>query len=176
MEAGGKKILSRFVAHCASYAQDVKPFLVIRVLYYHCSWEIEILYCRTLHFSLIIVKSLQLCGRRQIAEPRKYYLVLVIVFLWRVFSLFLFLTCWKFRVNSLQSSNHKLEQNWAPLNMGQFFIFILDHQVYDNNVCVLFFLSFKFFFSLVPVLERKRMQGHFYLCKTPFQLSSASHS
>ena len=31
-------------------------------------------------FSLIIVKSLQLHGRRQIAEPRKYCLVRVIVF------------------------------------------------------------------------------------------------
>ena len=35
-------------------------------------------------FSLIIVKSLQLRGRRQIAESRKYYLV-------HVFSLFFFL-------------------------------------------------------------------------------------
>ena len=52
-------------------------------------------------FSLIIVKSLQLCGRRQIAEPRKYCLVRVIVFFWRVFSLFLFLTGWQFQVNSL---------------------------------------------------------------------------
>ena len=34
------------------------------------------------------MKSLQLHGRRQIAEPRKYCLVRVIVFLWRVFSLF----------------------------------------------------------------------------------------
>ena len=31
--------------------------------------------------------SLQLRGRKQIAEPRKYCLVCVIVFLWRVFSL-----------------------------------------------------------------------------------------
>ena len=31
--------------------------------------------------------SLQLRGRRQIAEPRKYCLVCVIVFIWRVFSL-----------------------------------------------------------------------------------------
>ena len=41
--------------------------------------------------------SLQLRGHRQIAEPRKYCLVCVIVFLWRVFSLiFLFLTGWEF--------------------------------------------------------------------------------
>ena len=39
---------------------------------------------------------------RQIAEPRKYWLVRVIVFLWRLFSLFLFLIGWEFRVNSLQ--------------------------------------------------------------------------
>ena len=44
-----------------------------------------------------IEKSLKLHGRRQIVEPHKYYLVRVIVFLWRVFSLFvLFLTGWDF--------------------------------------------------------------------------------
>ena len=47
----------------------------------------------TLYSSLIIMKFLQLRGRRQITELRKYCLVRVIVFLWRVFSLFLFLTC-----------------------------------------------------------------------------------
>ena len=47
----------------------------------------------TIESPYVIVKSLQLRGRRQIAEPRKYCLVRVIVFLWRVFSLFvLFLT------------------------------------------------------------------------------------
>ena len=55
-------------------------------------------YSRTLYFSLIIVKSLQLRGRRQIAEPRKYCLVRVIVFFffffWRLFSLFYFLFFW----------------------------------------------------------------------------------
>ena len=52
----------------------------------------------SLYSSLIIVISLQLRGRRQIAEPRKYCLGCVIVFLWRVFSLifFLFLTGWEF--------------------------------------------------------------------------------
>ena len=39
----------------------------------------------SLYSSLIIVISLQLRGRRQITEPRKYCLVCVIVFLWRVF-------------------------------------------------------------------------------------------
>ena len=49
-------------------------------------------YSCTLYFSLIIVKSLQLRGRRKIAEPRKYCLVRVNFFftLWHVFSLFCF--------------------------------------------------------------------------------------
>ena len=46
--------------------------------------------------------SLQLRGCRQIAESRKFCLVRVIVFLWHVFSLFLFLTDWEFGLNSLQ--------------------------------------------------------------------------
>ena len=64
---------------CAGYKNR---FLVIRVFSLvvvflrerekHCSCN--------LYFSMIIVKSLQLCGRRQIAEPCKYYLVRVIVF------------------------------------------------------------------------------------------------
>ena len=57
---------------------------------------IERKYCSrygcTLYSSLIIVISLQLRGRRQIAEPRKYCLVPVIVFLWSVFSLFFFVS------------------------------------------------------------------------------------
>ena len=59
-------------------------------------------YCHTLYFSLIIMKSLQLYGCRQIAEPHKYCLVCAIIFLWRVFSLFCFSQFWEFRVNSLQ--------------------------------------------------------------------------
>ena len=44
-----------------------------------------------LYFFLIIMKSLQLRGRRQIAEPRKYCLVRVIVFSFPcVFSIFCF--------------------------------------------------------------------------------------
>ena len=51
----------------------------------------------TCNSSLVIVKSLQLRRGRQIAESRKYFLVHIIVFLWRVFSLFfLFLTGWEF--------------------------------------------------------------------------------
>ena len=41
-------------------------------------------------------------GRQAQAVLHKYCLVCVIVFLWRVFSLFLFLTGWEFQVNSLQ--------------------------------------------------------------------------
>ena len=47
------------------------------------------------------MKSLQLRGHRQIAEPHKYYLVRVIIFLWHAFSLFCFSQVWEFRVNSL---------------------------------------------------------------------------
>ena len=44
---------------------------------------------------------MQLCGRRQIAEPRKYCLVRVIVFLLAFFfSIFLYLSGLKFRLNS----------------------------------------------------------------------------
>ena len=69
---------------------------VIRVLLLFLrDWNIVLLH---LYFSLIIVKSLQLRGRRQIAEPHKYYVVRVIVFLWHVFSLFLFFTSWEFRI------------------------------------------------------------------------------
>ena len=72
-----------------------------RVLYKR-EKRLQLQFC-TLYSSLIIVKSLQLHGRRQIAEPHKYCLVHVIVCLWRVFSLFvLFLTGWDFQFNSLQ--------------------------------------------------------------------------
>ena len=40
-------------------------------------------------------------GRRQIAEPRKYCLVRMIIFLWRVFFLFCFSQIWKFRADFL---------------------------------------------------------------------------
>ena len=52
---------------------------------------------RTFYFSLIIVKSLQLRGRRQIAELRKYCLMRVIVFFFFAVCflyLFCFLTSW----------------------------------------------------------------------------------
>ena len=62
---------------------------------------IERKYCSrcgcTLYSSLIIVIFLQLRGRRQIVEPRKYCLVRVIVFFFGMcFLYFLFLTSWEF--------------------------------------------------------------------------------
>ena len=81
----------------------VEPPFVIRVFqcgvvalfsYGQKILQSQVILCISSH---IIVISLQLRGRRQIAEPRKYCLVCVIVFLWRVFSLiFLFLTGWEF--------------------------------------------------------------------------------
>ena len=57
----------------------------------------------TLYSSLIIVISLQLRGRRQIAEPSKYCLVRVIVFsLACVFSIFFVSHRLGIRFNSLQ--------------------------------------------------------------------------
>ena len=53
-------------------------------------------------FSLIIVKSLQFRGCRQIAEPCKYFLC-VIVFFGVCFLYFLFLIGWEFWVNSLHN-------------------------------------------------------------------------
>ena len=73
--------LAHFVTHCESYAQDIEnAVLVIKVLLlsFLRDWNTVLPH---LYFSLIIVKSLQLCKRRQIAEPHKYCLVCVIVFL-----------------------------------------------------------------------------------------------
>ena len=95
--------MARFVAHCESCAQDVNTvywwlgFCIVVVLE-----RLNTVLPHFVFFSLIIVKSLQLCRCRQIAEPHKYYLMRVIVFLWHVFSLFLSLTSWEFRVNSLR--------------------------------------------------------------------------
>ena len=61
-------------------------------------WELGFLrvFLCTIVSPYFIVKSLQLRGCRQIAEPRKYCLVRD-YFLWCVFSLFvLFLTDWNF--------------------------------------------------------------------------------
>ena len=65
----------------------------------------------TFYFSLIIVKSLQLRGRRQIAEPRKYCLVRVIVFFFlHVFFLFFFFVSHRLRfwLNSLHNTHDAL--------------------------------------------------------------------
>ena len=95
--------LAYFIAHCESYAHDVEnAVLVIKVC---CCrfWETETLYCRTLYFSLIIVKSLQLRERRQIAKLCKYCLVCVIIFLLVcVLSILCFSQVWEFQINSLQ--------------------------------------------------------------------------
>ena len=59
----------------------------------------------TLYSSMIIVISLQLRGRRQIAEPRKYCLVRVIIFFFGVcFLYFFFLTGWEFNLIPFKSS------------------------------------------------------------------------
>ena len=81
---------------------------------------IERKYCSrcggTLYSSLIIVISLQLRGRRQNVEPRKYYLVRVIVFLWRVFSLIFVSHGLGIRFNSLHSYDcESLKQKILPL-------------------------------------------------------------
>ena len=56
------------------------------------NWELGFLrvFLCTIVFLYFIVKSLQLCGRRQIAEPCKYCLVRVIVFFFGVCFLYLF--------------------------------------------------------------------------------------
>ena len=80
-----------------------------------CNWELDFLnvFLCTIVFSLIIVKSLQLRGHRQIAEPRKYCLVRVIVFFSVCFLYFLFLTSWEFWVNSLQLvSESRVKFEW----------------------------------------------------------------
>ena len=61
-----------------------------------------------LYSSLIIAISLQLRGCRQIVEPRKYCLVCVIVFLWRMFSLFFLFVSHRLgiRLNSLHHMPH----------------------------------------------------------------------
>ena len=81
-----------------------KRNFVIRVLLWvllPCFWDRRKYCSRTLYSSLIIVKSLQLRGRKQIVEPHKYCLVCVIVFLWRVFSLFFISRRLGIRDNSL---------------------------------------------------------------------------
>ena len=55
--------------------------LFIYLFFFFCVRRKTVGVTFTLYSSLIIVKSLQLRGRRKIAKPRKYCLVRVIVFL-----------------------------------------------------------------------------------------------
>ena len=82
----------RLVAHCESCAQDIETIvLVIRVSCCSFLGEKKIILPHFVFFSLIIVKSLQLRGHRQITEPRKYCFMRVIIIIFgRVFSLFCF--------------------------------------------------------------------------------------
>ena len=63
--------------------------------------------------------SLQLRGRRQIAEPRKYCLVREIVFLWRVFSLIFVSHGLGIRFNSLQNRDAHIYISQSPLGSVQ---------------------------------------------------------
>ena len=67
-------------------------------------------------FSLIIVKSLQLRGCRQIAKPRKYCLVCVIVFFGVCFLYFFVSHRLGFRFNSLHSIYYSLSQRLLSAN------------------------------------------------------------
>ena len=70
-----------------------------------CNWELGFLrvFLYTIVSPYFIVESLQLRGRRQIAEPRKYCLVRVIIFsLTCVFSICFVSHRLEFWLNSLQ--------------------------------------------------------------------------
>ena len=87
--SGGLLLGKNFCLFCSPLwiicAGSRKPNFEIRVLLLLCflrdKEKKKKKHCScTFYFSMIIVKSLQLCGRRQIIEPRKYCLVRVIVF------------------------------------------------------------------------------------------------
>ena len=69
-----------------------------------CNWDLGLLrvFLCTIVFSLIIGKSLQLRGCRQIAEPRKYCFVRLIAFFGMCFLYFFVSNRLGFRLNSLQ--------------------------------------------------------------------------
>ena len=104
-------------------------------------------YCsRTLYSFLIIVKSPQLRGRRQIAEPNKYCLVCVIVFFGVCFSFFFFFSFFfvshrlGIQVNSLHKSPIRrwhLYLTWCTQPFNQ--INQVSH-IYCNRTCVIFLL------------------------------------
>ena len=74
-----ENFLAYFVAYCESYVQDKKT-VVFGDYDFVCCFLKKKLYCHILHFSLWIVKFLQLCGRRKIAKPYKYYLAWLFFF------------------------------------------------------------------------------------------------
>ena len=120
----------RLVAHCESCAHDIETIvLVIRVSC--CSILGEKNYTIALCiFSLIIMKSLQLRGRRKIAEPRKYCLVLVIIFFGVCFLYFFcFSQVRNFWLNSLHLF---LSINMVLLHYIQYF--------FDNIFLLILFL------------------------------------
>ena len=97
--SGGKFFGSFCSPLCILCVGCRKHSLIIRVLMLSVFQRESEKHCsRNLSFSLIIVKSLQLHGRRQIAEPHKYCLVHVIVFFGVCFLYFLFLTGWEFEL------------------------------------------------------------------------------
>ena len=88
-----------------------------------CNWDLGFLrvFLCTIVSPYFIVKSLQLCGRRQIAEPRKYCLVRVIVFsLACVFSICFVSHRLEFWLNSLQQvSEPKVRFEWEQWQRKQ---------------------------------------------------------
>ena len=89
-----------------------------------CNWDLGFLrvFLCTIVFSLIIVKSLQLRGCRQIAEPRKYCLVRVIVFfsLACIFSICFVSHRLGFWLNSLQLvSEPRIRFEWEQWQRKQ---------------------------------------------------------
>ena len=88
-----------------------------------CDWELGFLrvFFYTIVFSLIIVKFMQLRGRRQISEPRKYFLVRVIIFsLACVFSICFVSHKLRFRCNSLQRvSEPRVRFEWEQWQRKQ---------------------------------------------------------
>ena len=102
----------------------VEPPFIIRV--FQCGvvavLYIERKYCSrygcNLYSFLIIVISLQLYGRRQIVEPRKYCLVRVIFFFFGMcFLYFLFLTGWEFGLIPYKAFRTTPIREWSFQNL-----------------------------------------------------------
>ena len=86
-----------------------------------CFCESEKYCSRNLYFFLIIVKSLQLHRRRQIAEPCKYCLMRVIVFFFVYFLYFFVSHRLGIRVNFLQFWLVFIKKNGSPVTVEVFF-------------------------------------------------------